>query len=303
MDFIATPFRLEDLHKLKEAGADSVIIAVPFFSARGAKYFQRETLSQVKETCTQLQLRMLVVVNRFFTEEELPMLVAFLKELQQLDVDGVYYGDECVLYEAKKLGMQHKLIYAPDTLITNHADVQFYLAEGISTVSISKEITKDEICMIAQHVDGNVEVVIHGRVNMMHSKRKLISNYLSFIGKEEAIQEKRSLYIMEETRDEHMPIMEDELGTHVFSGYTLVSFQEISDFVNAGVRHVRIDGIFHDIDYVCEALRLYHEILKGKDPAQVEASYIEKYPQDHVTNGFYERKTSKVKVGEQREEN
>lgn len=303
MDFIATPFRLEDLHKLKEAGANSVVIAVPFFSARGAEYFQRDDLPQVKEECTRLNLRMLVMVNRFFTEEELSILHAFLKELQHLDVDGIYYGDECVLYQAKKLGMQHKLIYAPDTLITNHADVQFYLAEGISMVSISKEITKDEICTIAKHVDGDVEVVIHGRVNMMHSKRKLISNYLDFIGKQEAIQDKRSLYIMEETRDEHMPIIEDELGTHVFSGYTLVSFKEINAFVNAGVKHVRIDGIFHDIDYVCEAIQLYHEILNGKDPQQVEAFYMEKYPQDHVTNGFYETKTSKVKVGEQREEN
>ena len=38
---------------------------------------------------------------------------------------------------------------------------------------------------------------------------------------------------MEETRDEHMPIMEDEFGTHVFSGYTLASFMEIKDFVDA----------------------------------------------------------------------
>lgn len=298
MDFIATPFTFGDLHKLKDAGADSVIIAIPFFSARGAGYLQREELPAVKEECERLGLRMLVLVNRFFTEEELPKLREFLIELSNIAVDGIYYGDECVLYEAKKLGMQHALIYSPDTLITNHADVQFYLEEGISMVSISKEITKEEICEIAQHVNGDIEVVIHGRVNMMHSKRKLLSNYLEFIGKEEAIQGKRSLYIMEEHRDEHMPILEDELGTHVFSGYTLVSFKEIKDFRKAGVKHVRIDGIFHDIEYVCEALACYHQILDGADPEQMELAYREKYPQDNVTNGFYNTKTSKVKVGE-----
>lgn len=298
LDFIVTPFEMEDLHKLKEAGADSVVISTPFFSVRGAGYFDRETLPQVKTICEQLGLRMLVMVNRFFTEEELPQLREFLKECKTLQVDGMYYGDECVLYEAQKLNLVDCLIYHPDTLITNHADVNFYLNEGISMVSISKEITKEEICEIARQAQGDIEIMIHGRVNMMHSKRNLISNYLKFIGKDEDIKGKRSLYIMEETREEHMPIMEDEFGTHVFSGYTLASFLELKDFIDAGIHHMRIDGIFHDIDYVCEALRLYHDILDGKDASQIDAMYREKYKEDHVTSGFYYTKTSKVKVGE-----
>lgn len=298
LDFIATPFQMEDLHKLKEAGANSVVISTPFFSVRGAGYFEREALPCVKKQCESLGLAMLVMVNRFFTEEELPKLIEFLKELKTLQVDGIYYGDECVLYEAKKLHMVDKLIYNPDTLITNHADVQFYLDEGISMVSISKEITKDEICEIAHQVQGNIEIIIHGRVNMMHSKRNLISNYLEFIHQPQDIKGKRSLYIMEETREDHMPIMEDEFGTHVFSGYTLASFMEIKDFVDAGICHMRIDGIFHDIDYVCEALRLYHDILNGSDAKEIDEMYHEKYKKDHVTSGFYYTKTSKVKVGE-----
>lgn len=298
LDFIATPFEMEDLHKLKAAGADSVVISTPFFSVRGAGYFERETLPQVKSICEQLGLRMLVMVNRFFTEEELPQLREFLKECKTLQVDGMYYGDECVLYEAQKLKLVDRLIYHPDTLITNHADVNFYLNEGISMVSISKEITKEEICAIARQAQGDIEIMIHGRVNMMHSKRNLISNYLKFIGKEEDIKGKRSLYIMEETREDHMPIIEDEFGTHVFSGYTLASFMEIKDFADAGIHHMRIDGIFHDIDYVCEALRLYHEILDGKDASHIDTMYREKYKEDHVTSGFYYTKTSKVKVGE-----
>lgn len=298
LDFIATPFEMEDLHKLKEAGADSVVISTPFFSVRGAGYFERETLPQVKTICEQLGLRMLVMVNRFFTEEELPQLREFLKECKTLQVDGIYYGDECVLYEAQKLNLVDRLIYHPDTLITNHADVNFYLNEGISMVSISKEITKEEICEIARQAQGDIEIMIHGRVNMMHSKRNLISNYLKFIGKDVDIKGKRSLYIMEETREEHMPIMEDEFGTHVFSGYTLASFLELKDFIDAGIHHMRIDGIFHDIDYVCEALRLYHDILDGKDASHIDAMYREKYKEDHVTSGFYYTKTSKGKVGE-----
>ena len=103
---------------------------------------------------------------------------------------------------------------------------------------------------------------------------------------------------MEEHRDEHMPIVEDETGTHVFTGFTLSSFDEIKDMVNAGIRHFRIDGIFHDVDYVIEALKLYqsvlHDEVKGRE---VFEAYKKKYGQDHVTHGFYYTKTSKVKEG------
>ena len=40
VDFIATPFAFGDIEKLKTAGAQSVLIAVPFFSARGAAGYQ-----------------------------------------------------------------------------------------------------------------------------------------------------------------------------------------------------------------------------------------------------------------------
>lgn len=295
-NFIVTPFAFGDLEKLKKAGATSVVIATPFFSVRGAAYFSEEELPCLKKESDRLGLQMYVLVNRFFVEEELERLRAFLRFLKELDVDGIYYGDEGVLYEADKLGLKHKLIYNPDTLITNKEDVQYYLDEGISMVTISKEITLEEICSIANHVSGACEVVIHGRLNMMHSKRTLLSNYLHFIGNDEDIKNKQNLYIMEETRDEHMPIVEDETGTHVFTGFTLSSFDEIKDMANSGVQAFRIDGIFHDIDYVCKVLTLYKEILDGtRNGRDTYKVFCEEYPMDNVTRGFYYTKTSKVK--------
>ena len=188
------------------------------------------------------------------------------------------------------------VIYNPDTLITNAMDMQYYLDEGIRMATISKEITLQEMCTVARDVQGECEVVLHGRLNMMHSKRKLLSAYMEFLGKEEAVTDNHQLYLMEETRDDHMPIVEDALGTHVFTGFTLVSFEEIRELYEAGVRHFRIDGIFHDIEYVCEALRLYQDVLKGvRDGRQTYQEYEKKYKEDHVSHGFYYTKTSKVK--------
>lgn len=295
-DFIATPFALSDIEKLKMAKADSIVIGVPFFSARSAVTFQESELKEIKKECERCSMRMYVLVNRIFVEEELTELRRFLNVLKELQVDGIYYGDEAVLYEAKKLAMQNVLIYNPDTLITSAMDLQYYLDEGIQMATISKEITLQEMCEMARNIQGECEVVIHGRLNMMHSKRKLLTSYMDFLGKSEEVVNNHHLYLMEETRDDHMPIVEDELGTHVFTGFTLASFEEICDLYDAGVRHFRIDGIFHDIDYVCEALSLYHDILNHeKNGREVFKEYEKKYEEDHVTHGFYYTKTSKVK--------
>ena len=296
VDFIATPFAFGDIQKLQTAGAQSVLIAVPFFSARGAVCFPIEKLADIKAECIRCQVHMYVLVNRIFVEEELDALREFLKLLKQLDVEGIYYGDEGVLYEAQRLDMKDRLIYNPDTLITNAMDMQYYLEEGIRMATISKEITLQEMCGIARDVQGECEVILHGRLNMMHSKRKLLTAYMDFLGKKEPVQDNHQLYLMEETRDDHMPIVEDALGTHVFTGFTLVSFEEIRELYEAGVRHFRIDGIFHDIEYVCEALRLYQDVLKGvRDGRQTYQEYEKKYKEDHVSHGFYYTKTSKVK--------
>lgn len=296
MEYIVTPYTIEDIHTLHDAGAHSVIIANPFFSARGASYFSVEELPRIRELTASLHMKMYVLVNRFFVEGELDALRQHLTYLKEIDVDGIYYGDESVLYEAKKLSFEHTLIYNPDTLITNKEDVQYYLDEGIQMVTISKDITLEEICHIAQQVQGACEVIIHGRLNMMHSKRRLLSNYLDFLGKKEDVCNHKNLYIMEETREEHMPIVEDDLGTHVYTGFTLSSFDELLDLQNAGIQHVRIDGIFKDIQYVCEVIGLYKDVIEGKRQGRTTYEEFKKaHPNDNVTHGFYYTKTSKVK--------
>lgn len=297
MKFITTPYTIESLPAYQQAGCDAIILATPFFSVRGAAVFAEADLPKWKAACTQLGMEMLVLVNRFFCEEELDALRKHLQYLKDLDVDGIYFTDEGVLYIAKQLGMEQKMIYYPDTLLTNHLDVNFYVEQGLHSVVLAKEITLEEILEIAQNTNSSkLELIIHGRLNMMHSKRKLLTNYFSFMGKDIDIQGKRNLYLMEETREEHMPIFEDDLGTHVFSGYTQVFFEEIEALAKAGIGYVRIDGIFHDDAYALEALALYQAILKKeKNGKEVRDSYALRYPQDHIQSGFLYTKTSKSK--------
>lgn len=297
MLFVMTPYEIEDLSELKAAGADAVIISTPVFSTRGAHNFAIQALPQIKQECVRLNLQLFVQVNRFFIESDLSALYTHMKFLKSIQVDGIYFGDEAVLQIGEELGMKDLLIYQPDTLLTNSPDVNFYLKQGIHSVSLAKEITLEEIQSISLHTrPAQLEVMIHGRLNMMSSKRKLLSNYFSFIQKDVDMKEHQNLYLMEETRDEHMPIVEDDAGTHIFSGFTLCSFEEIESLKQMGIGYVRIEGFGKDLAYCIQTLSLYKEILAGtKNASDVYTMYQNEYPLDHNTKGFLYTKTSMSK--------
>ncbi|MEF9920616.1 MAG: peptidase U32 family protein [Erysipelotrichaceae bacterium] len=296
INLIASIYEIDDIVKYKEAGAHSIIMGLPFFSARPVSIFSKEDIKHAREITLRQGMNLYVLMNRMFCEEELKQTKEMLVFLKAVGVDGIYFGDEALLYMANELDMTSKLIYNPDTLITNSMDVSYYLNEGISMVCISKEITLADMIEIGRHNENQVEVTIHGRLNMMHSKRKLLTNYFNHLGIDYEVNAKRTLSLKEVTRKDLMPIIEDDLGTHVFSGFTLVAFEEINKLVENGIINLKIEGLFHNASYVIEALSLYQGILSGKEDAhQIYLDYQKEYFKDHIDNGFFYQKTSLIK--------
>ena len=152
VNIIASPYEIGDIIKLKQAGATSVIIGTPFFSVRSVSQFDNEELKTIKIICLENELEMYVLMNRFFVEEELLHLRQQLQFLKEIDVDGIYFTDMGVYYEAEKLQMAHILIYNPDTILTNHLDINEYSELGIKMCTLSKEITLEDMVKIASKV-------------------------------------------------------------------------------------------------------------------------------------------------------
>lgn len=296
INLIASPFILEDIEKLKRAGVSSVVLGTPFFSVRSTCHFTNEQLAQAKEICRKLDLQCYILLNRFFVEDEIEDLKEHLCYLKELDVDGIYFTDMGVFYEAKQLGMQSKMIYNPDTILTNSADVQTYMDLGMKMCTLSKEITLEDMVKIGKKAQCNLEVIIHGRLNMMHSKRNLLTNYMQFLNKDIDLKNNSALYLMEENREEHMPIIEDEHGTHIYTGFTLCNFEEVEDIIHAGILNLRIESMFYSIDEVCQIISDYKKVIEH--PAggrEMYREYEKQYPNQNVTKGFLYKKTGLLK--------
>lgn len=293
----ASCIELSDIERFYEAGINTVLFSLSFFSARPSGVFSNEDIRKGHLRCKELGMKSAVVMTRFFIESELKQAKEEMQVLKDIGIDLIYFTDCCVLWIAKELEMMDKLIYNPDTLITNASDAQFYLDQKIAMVTLSKEITKDEMIEIARKVHGAVEVIVHGRLNMMHSKRNLLSSYFEFIKKPFHYKGSQELYLMEENRDEHMPIIEDELGTHVFTGFTLCSFKEINELIEAGIQNFRIESLFLDVDTICAIAKDYRRVMNHEiDGEALYLQYQEKYTSMNITDGYMNQKTSTVKV-------
>lgn len=296
VNIITSPKNIDDIIKLKEAGANTIICGMPFFSVRAVSHFTNEEIKIVRSMTKKLEMDLYVLMNRFFVEKEMDAMKKQLSFLKEVGVDGIYFTDMGVFEEASNLNMEHVMIYNPDTLLTNHMDVQAYLDLGIKMCTLAKEITLENMVKIANKVEGEMEVIVHGRLNMMHSKRTLLTNYMKFLGNESDLRNKQTLYLMEENREEHMPIVEDEHGTHVYTGFTLCTFEEVEDLMKAGIRNLRIESMFMEIEEICEIIKDYHKVIL--DPAggrSMYQKYQKQYPHENITKGFLYKKTGLLK--------
>lgn len=258
--FIVTIHDLKNIKKLKEAGADAIIIGVEDFSIRQSLTISLRDLKEVVLQCHALNLKLYVNALRFFMEDELNLLTEFLKTCKEAGVDGIYYSDEGVFYEAQKQGMESLLIYQPETLITNHMDIAFYLELGIQSVSLAHECSLEEILQMTEQTK-EVEILISGYFSILYSRRMLVTNYLDAIKSNEK-GHKKVLDLIESTRQDRMSIVEDDYGTHIFSEAPIQSQKELPVLKEHGLYRFRIDSIFMDDDWTIHVLNAYQNQLE-----------------------------------------
>ena len=147
------------------------------------------------------------------------------------------------------------MIYQPETLITNHMDIAFYLELGIQSVSLAHECSLEEILQMTKQ-NKEVEILISGYFSILYSRRMLVTNYLDAIKSNEK-GHKKVLDLIESTRQDRMPIVEDDYGTHIFSEVPIQSQKELPVLQNNGLYRFRIDSIFMDDDWTIHVLNAY----------------------------------------------
>lgn len=287
MKIAVTPFGVNAIKDLSKAGADIFLIGNGSFANRLAYSFTNSEITQANKLIKSLNKEIYILANMIVHNANLEELKNFLDFIKDLNVNGIIFGDLAVYQLATKIGINNVLIYNPETLNTNYYDPIFWSKQAIKGITISKEITLEDIKEISNNKPLEISLVGHGYLNMFHSRRPLIENFFKYTDKEyKTYIENRNLKVIEEIRQESYPIFQDNQGTHIFRDKSLESFKEVKTLSNYLDVFI-IDGIFQDNDYLNKTVKYYKDILNNI----VNAEDISKlYEGDH-DSGFLYKKT------------
>lgn len=289
MKFAVTPYTIESIPKFVDAGVDIFIMGNETYANRLVHSFSNFELEEASELIASLGKELYISMNIMMHNKDIENIKTFLTYLKTLKISGIIFGEVGVYQVAKELDMVDLLIYHPETLNTNFYDPIFWNQLGIKGVTISKEITLEEIKNICKDSPLEVSMIGHGHLNMFHSRRPLIENFFKYNRSEyEDLINNRHLTIVEEIRNEAYPIFQDLHGTHIFRDKALESFQEVTS-IRESLDTFIIDGIFKDTDYLIKVVKDYQAILKAQDQTLAE-EISKKYENDH-DSGFLYKKT------------
>ncbi len=226
-----------------------------------------------------------VLMNRLYRETELDGLRNMLEELSGRMPERIYFSDPAMLSLCKG-ELRRRLVFRPETLLTNAQDIHFWMNSGIGSVSVSPLLTAEELYSIAESQPG-AEFVIHGHLLMSVSARKLVSSWAAHY--HVRVPEGEPLFLREETRSDYYPLKETEHGTMIFTDYVLESFDYIRGLKEHGAASFYIDGSFLKTEHISEALRLYRAVLEQRElPGETE-EWRARHPE--CTEGYYGQET------------
>lgn len=195
-------------------GIEKMSVHMPFYiSIKQVKKYVKEIKKNKK--------KLFIALNKNMQNEDLESLESLLIQLDNLDVDGIFYYDVAVLNIKKRLDLQIPLVWSAEHLTTNYATIQFWKNQGIDYTYISSEITLREILEIREHTNCKLIVPIFGYLPIFVSKRHTVKNYL----KQFRLQDSSNIHYLR-LKEEDYPIIDDELGSTIYSAHILNGYHE-----------------------------------------------------------------------------
>ena len=234
----------------------------------------------------------------FVHNDDLLGLPEYLKELQDLRVDGIIVSDPGVIRMARQVTPELPLHLSTQANTTNWSGALFWKELGFSRLVVARELSLKEIREISKKVAIELEAFVHGALCISYSGRCLLSNFMTGRGGNQgecAHPCRYKYYLMEEKRPgEYLPVEEDAKGSYIFNSRDLCMLSHLNDMIDAGIASFKIEGRMKSIHYVATVVRAYREVLDSYfesdgDPGLLSKwlNEVKKVSHRGYTTGFY----------------
>ncbi|MDV2685950.1 peptidase U32 family protein [Alkalihalophilus lindianensis] len=263
-ELLATPKDVAAAERLLHAGADALIIGEQRYGLRLAGEFTRADVEAVTELAHDAGKKVYVAMNALLHNDTVGELADYITFLKEAKVDAIVFGDPAVLMTAREVAPEMKLHWNTETTATNWFTANYWGRKGAKRAVLARELNMDSIIEIKENAEVEIEVQVHGMTCMFQSKRTLIGNYMTFQGKNLAVErtdQSRNMVLFDAERDAKYPIFEDENGTHIMSPNDISIIDELEEMIDAGVDSFKIDGILKSTEYMEKVVAIYRKAI------------------------------------------
>ena len=271
----------------KYEDADGIILALKDYSVQSMNYYSIDEIKTIKDNNPTKEI--FISINKNLMNEDIEPLYNILKEIDNLNVNGIFFYDTAVLQLHRELNLKTDLVWSSTHMVNNYKTCNYYNDKGCKYALLGKEITLEEIKKIITNstITSMVEVV--GLPSVAFSKRRLVSNYYSDLGKEK----KDSIVIEEKVTKEKYIVNEDSNGTGFFLDRVVNGTGILKDLYDVNCKYIIFREYGIDKETFYELLKDTKDYINNKC---TDEGYIEKYKKlGDFTNFFFKKTIYKVK--------
>lgn len=219
------------------------------------------SINKLKTAITEIKQhnkKIYLSVNAFALENQLNKFKKIFNKLIELDIDGFIVSDLGILNIFKTNNLSNKVILDLQTYVTNKYSAKSLLDLGIKHLSVSKEITLEDIKEISMYNNGNIEILCQGYIPITYSKRPILKCY--FKNHNLKINNK-NYYIKEENRENHYYISEESDALIVYNDKQYSLFSYLPELIESNVTNFKIDANFLNEHEIKEYISYYKQAI------------------------------------------
>ena len=283
MKLMVIPNGLEGI-KLSKDYVDAYLIGIKDMCVNTCFSVDIEEISKIKEITGDKEL--FINLNKNMFNDDLDNLKDILIKLNDYDIKGIFYYDVAVVSLYNKISANYDLVWASEHATTNYHTINYWSKFNVNYCMISTDITSNEIIEIKKNTNVKLIVPIFGYQSMFVSKRHIVKNYLEYF----KLSDNSKINYMEKEGKTY-PIVDNNLGTEVYTNNILNGFKEYHNFKNNKIDYCLLNSFNIDDDKFIKVLDIVNNIDDN----------LESYEQinkmfDNVDTGFLYRETiAKVK--------
>ena len=261
----------ESLHAAINAGANSVYFGIGRLNMRSASAanFSERDLEQIVEIAHKAGVKTYLTVNTIIYDDEMQAMHEVVDKAKQVGVDAIIASDLAVITYAYHAGVEVHI--STQCNISNSEAVKFF-SQWADVVVLARELSLEQIAevhkaIVEQDIRGpkgelvEIEMFAHGALCMSISGKCYLSQHETNCSANRGAcrQICRRKYTIQ---DKDTGEMLDVDGRYILSPKDLCTVDFLDQFINAGVRVLKIEGRARGGEYVKRVVEAYDKALR-----------------------------------------